>query len=247
MIALSNRSRSFGPGLLAAALISTSISVLAPAPSQAASIMLNETGSTLLYPLFNQWIPDYAKVAPDVTLTAAGTGSADHLACVLFDVTVGIDVTHVPYRGGQPAMQDLIAGRIDYICNVLTTALPQIQGEVGATGTEGTWIGTGYLVSEIVMIPMTAWLTRVLGLRNLLLVRHTENAEGLKGLESLHVLSMANALERAGDHIKNMAEELCHLATGHTMRHLIRSKDKPIEQLFLDWLTRQSSPNEWPC
>jgi phosphate uptake regulator len=75
-------------------------------------------------------------------------------------------------------------------------------------------------------------------------VRHTENAEGLRGLESLHVLSMANALERAGDHIKNMAEELCHLATGHTMRHLIRSKDKPIEQLFLDWLARQNSTNE---
>jgi len=78
-------------------------------------------------------------------------------------------------------------------------------------------------------------------LRNLVVVRHTENAEGLKGLESLHVLSMANALERAGDHIKNMAEELCHLATGHTMRHLIRAKDKPIEQLFLDWLAKQSS------
>jgi phosphate transport system protein len=79
-------------------------------------------------------------------------------------------------------------------------------------------------------------------LRNLIVVRHTENAEGLKGMESLHVLSMANALERAGDHIKNMAEELCHVATGHTMRHLIRAKDKPIEQLFLDWLAKQSAP-----
>jgi len=78
-------------------------------------------------------------------------------------------------------------------------------------------------------------------LRNLLVVRHTENAEGLKGPESLHVLAMATSLERAGDHVKNMAEELCHLATGHTMRHLIRSKDKPIEQLFLDWLAKQSS------
>jgi phosphate transport system protein len=78
-------------------------------------------------------------------------------------------------------------------------------------------------------------------MRNLIMVRHTENAEGLKGPESLHVLSMANALERAGDHIKNMAEELCHLATGHTMRHVIRSKDKPIEQLFLDWLAKQAS------
>jgi phosphate transport system protein len=79
-------------------------------------------------------------------------------------------------------------------------------------------------------------------LRNLIVVRHTENAEGLKGPESLHVLAMANALERAGDHTKNMAEELCHLATGHTIRHLIRSKDKPIEQLFLNWLAQQKNP-----
>jgi phosphate transport system protein len=78
-------------------------------------------------------------------------------------------------------------------------------------------------------------------LRNLMVVRHTENAEGLKGPESLHVLSMANALERSGDHVKNIAEELCHLATGHTLRHLMRSKDKPLEQLFLDWLAQQNS------
>ena len=77
--------------------------------------------------------------------------------------------------------------------------------------------------------------------RNLIVVRHTENAEGLKGQESLHVLAMANALERAGDHITNMAEELCHLATGHTVRHLLRAKDKPVEQLFLDWLAKQNS------
>jgi phosphate transport system protein len=77
-------------------------------------------------------------------------------------------------------------------------------------------------------------------LRNLLLVRHTENLDGLKGQESLHVLSMANALERAGDHVKNIAEETCHLATGHTVRHLLRSKDRSFEQLFLDWLSKQT-------
>jgi DHA2 family multidrug resistance protein len=53
--------------------------------------------------------------------------------------------------------------------SITNSALPQIQGEVGASGTEGTWIATGYLVSEVVMIPLTAWLTRVFGLRNLLL------------------------------------------------------------------------------
>ena len=81
-------------------------------------------------------------------------------------------------------------------------------------------------------------------LRNLLVVRHTDNPEGLKGRESLHVLSMANALERAGDHVKNMAEEVCHLSTGHTVRHLLRSKDKPVEQLFIDWLGRQNSAKQ---
>jgi len=54
--------------------------------------------------------------------------------------------------------------------SIVNSALPQIQGEIGASGTEGTWISTGYLVSEVVMIPLAAWLTRLLGLRNLLLM-----------------------------------------------------------------------------
>jgi tripartite-type tricarboxylate transporter receptor subunit TctC len=58
---------------------------------------------------------------------SAGTGSADHLTCLLLDTAIGVNITHVPYRGGQPAMQDLIGGRIDYICNIITTALPQIE------------------------------------------------------------------------------------------------------------------------
>ena len=53
--------------------------------------------------------------------------------------------------------------------SITNSALPQIQGEIGATGTEGTWISTGYLMSEIVMIPLAAWLTRVFGLRMFLL------------------------------------------------------------------------------
>lgn len=53
--------------------------------------------------------------------------------------------------------------------SVTNASLPQIQGEIGATGTEGTWISTGYLVAEIIVIPLTGWLTRLLGLRNFLL------------------------------------------------------------------------------
>lgn len=53
--------------------------------------------------------------------------------------------------------------------SIVNSALPQIQGEIGASGTEGTWISTGYLVSEVVIIPLTAWLSRAFGMRNLLL------------------------------------------------------------------------------
>ena len=57
--------------------------------------------------------------------------------------------------------------------SITNSALPQIQGAVGATGTEGTWITTGYMMSEIVMIPLVAWLTKWLGLRNLLVMNAT--------------------------------------------------------------------------
>ncbi len=49
--------------------------IAAVATAQSGGIPLNETGSTLLYPLFELWIPDYAHVAPSVSLTAAATGS----------------------------------------------------------------------------------------------------------------------------------------------------------------------------
>jgi tripartite-type tricarboxylate transporter receptor subunit TctC len=56
-----------------------------------------------------------------------GTGSGSHLACALFNAALQISVTHVPYRGLAPAMQDLLAGRIDYLCPTITTAMPQLE------------------------------------------------------------------------------------------------------------------------
>lgn len=52
--------------------------------------------------------------------------------------------------------------------SVVNSALPVIQGEIGATQSEGTWIGTAYLVAEIVVIPLTSWLERMIGLRRFL-------------------------------------------------------------------------------
>lgn len=60
---------------------------------------------------------------------SAGAGSVPHLACALFNVAIGVDVTHVAYRGGGPAMQELIAGRIDYQCPNAAPAIPQIDGK----------------------------------------------------------------------------------------------------------------------
>jgi MFS transporter, DHA2 family, multidrug resistance protein len=54
--------------------------------------------------------------------------------------------------------------------SIVNSSLPIIQGEIGASGTEGTWISTGYLVSEIVIIPLSAWLSQLLGLRTFLLI-----------------------------------------------------------------------------
>jgi tripartite-type tricarboxylate transporter receptor subunit TctC len=59
---------------------------------------------------------------------SAGTGSATHLGCVLMNYIIGVNITHVPYRGTGPAMQDLQGGRIDYLCDVMTTSKPQIDG-----------------------------------------------------------------------------------------------------------------------
>src|SRR5258708_23707934 len=49
---------------------------------------------------------------------------------MLLNAAIGINVTHVPYRGGGPAMQDLIAGRIDYFCTLSATARQQIDGKL---------------------------------------------------------------------------------------------------------------------
>ncbi len=77
-------------------------------------------------------------------------------------------------------------------------------------------------------------------IRNLLFVRHVENPERVQHQESFHLVFMTQTLERAGDHVKNVAEEICHLITGRSIRHLMREADKPYEEMFLDWMRKQS-------
>jgi tripartite-type tricarboxylate transporter receptor subunit TctC len=61
---------------------------------------------------------------------SAGAGSTGHVDCALLNATIGVDIAHVPYRGGGPAMQDLIAGRFDYFCTLSGTIVPQIESKL---------------------------------------------------------------------------------------------------------------------
>jgi tripartite-type tricarboxylate transporter receptor subunit TctC len=60
---------------------------------------------------------------------SGGIGSPSHLACALFNAAVGINVTHVPYRGVAPVIRDLLAGRIDYLCPSATAAVGYIESK----------------------------------------------------------------------------------------------------------------------
>jgi tripartite-type tricarboxylate transporter receptor subunit TctC len=58
---------------------------------------------------------------------SAGAGTSTHIGCVLLNQVLGIDVTHVPYRGGEGALVDLMGGRVDYMCSILSTAAQPIR------------------------------------------------------------------------------------------------------------------------
>jgi tripartite-type tricarboxylate transporter receptor subunit TctC len=58
---------------------------------------------------------------------SAGVGSGTHLPCVLLNMAMGVNVTHVPYRGEGPVMQDLIGGRIDYMCATIQSGAVQAR------------------------------------------------------------------------------------------------------------------------
>ncbi|MGL5448609.1 MAG: Bug family tripartite tricarboxylate transporter substrate binding protein [Rhabdaerophilum sp.] len=71
----------------------------------------------------------HAKANPGkVNFGSAGNGTTHHLAGELFKILAGVDLVHVPYRGAGPAMQDLVAGKIEMMFDGAGTSSPQIQG-----------------------------------------------------------------------------------------------------------------------
>jgi tripartite-type tricarboxylate transporter receptor subunit TctC len=75
---------------------------------------------------------------------SAGVGSGTHLPCVLLNAAMGVNVTHVPYRGAGPVMQDLIGRRIDYMCDTIQTGAVQAK--------QGTVKGIAVMASKRVPI-----------------------------------------------------------------------------------------------
>jgi tripartite-type tricarboxylate transporter receptor subunit TctC len=81
----------------------------------------------------------HAKANPaKVSLASFGTGTTSHVAGELFKIMTGIEMVHVPYRGGAPMIADLLAGQVEVGIDVMTTALPHIRsGALRALGVGG--------------------------------------------------------------------------------------------------------------
>jgi len=71
----------------------------------------------------------HAKANPGkVTFASQGNGSTGHIVGEQFKEVADVNIVHVPYRGGAPAVQDLIAGHVTMMFDVLTLAVPQVKG-----------------------------------------------------------------------------------------------------------------------
>lgn len=92
---------------------------------------------------------------------SAGVGSGTHLPCALLNSTLGVNIVHVPYRGAGNAMQDLLGGRIDYMCDTIQTGVEQVKS--------GTVKGIAVMAHR--RVPIIADLA-------------TTGEQGLKGVEA---------------------------------------------------------------
>jgi tripartite-type tricarboxylate transporter receptor subunit TctC len=82
---------------------------------------------------------DAAKARPRaVTYASVGVGTIGHLAMTLLGKRAGVEITHVPYRGGGPAMNDLLGGHVDLLCGSIALVAPQLDGPVRAVAQMGT-------------------------------------------------------------------------------------------------------------
>ncbi len=76
---------------------------------------------------FKEFVEYAQKNQNKMQFGSAGAGSATHLGCVLLNYLLKTNINHIPYKGTGPAMIDLAAGRIDFLCEIITTAKPHVD------------------------------------------------------------------------------------------------------------------------
>lgn len=70
----------------------------------------------------------YAKANPKkLNFASAGAGSTNHISAVLFELAAGIQMTHIPYKGGAPAVLDTVAGQTEVLFGAGTQTLPHVK------------------------------------------------------------------------------------------------------------------------
>jgi len=78
------------------------------------------------------------KEGSNISYGSSGSGATDHLAGEVFNTLAGLKMTHIPYKGGAPAMIDLVGGQVQVIFATVSTAISSIQGgKVRALGMTG--------------------------------------------------------------------------------------------------------------
>jgi tripartite-type tricarboxylate transporter receptor subunit TctC len=99
----------------------------------------------------------HAKANPGaVSMASAGTGSPNHMSGALFKAMAGVNMVHVPYRGGAPAISDLIAGQVQVSFSPLPTSIEYIKAarlRALAVTTASRWPGLSDLPTVAEFVP----------------------------------------------------------------------------------------------
>jgi len=100
---------------------------LAPVTRVTTGTVLLIVNSDRPWKTFGELIAAAKRDPGKLTMGSSGTGTVSHLAIESLKRAAGVDVTHVPYRGGGPAFQDLYAGNIDMMFDVIPAAMPNVR------------------------------------------------------------------------------------------------------------------------
>ena len=99
-----------------------------PIMNAAATPMLVAAKNDLPVKDFREFVAYVKANAAKLNYGTGGVGATSHLTCLFLDTLLDVKVQHVPFRGSGPALNALIAGQIDYVCDQTVGIVPQIQG-----------------------------------------------------------------------------------------------------------------------